>query len=250
MACPVLWLNKRQGVPERPRVFHPALLAGTAFHAGMEAYLSGGTPQQALEAAVARDWPEGDTEGLSQEKVCAMVLGALDTAYVELSPGDSGMLACEVVLGGPPEEAERHGRYAGTSDLITENETGLTVTDFKTKIKIEPQYVDRELRETARSWQLKQYGWFAEKMYEKPVTKLRKLLVSLSQPKVWLYTHDVLTGELEEWHLQAQEVWWQMDCMAGFSPNVEAHPWRHEDACERYGWAFRCGYYGICWEGA
>src|SRR5690348_4670212 len=124
MACPVLWLNKRQGVPERPRVFHPALLAGTAFHAGMEAYLSGGTPQQAVEASVARDWPQEAMEGFSQDKVVSTVLLGLHRGYEELALKPVGILGCEVRLSGPAEEALRHGRYAGTADLVEELEDG------------------------------------------------------------------------------------------------------------------------------
>src|SRR5690349_16935879 len=131
MACPRLWLNKRQGLQERARVFHPALLAGTAFHKGMEAYLSGGTPQQAVEDSVARDWPQEGYGDYLQEKVSSTVLLALHRAYEELAPRPVGILGCEVRLSGPEEEAVRHGRYAGTADLIEEGEGDLCVTDTR-----------------------------------------------------------------------------------------------------------------------
>jgi len=251
MACPVLWLNKRQGVPERPRVFHPALLAGTAFHAGMEAYLSGGTPQQALEAAVARDWPEGDTEGLSQEKVCATVLLGLHSAYEHLGDlAPEGILGCEVRLSGPEEEAERHGRYAGTADLVYEAQGQLVVTDYKTHWNRDLRYIDADLRNTQRSWQLRQYAWYAQEYYGKEVKEISKLLVYFTpRLKSWRVSYPVTQEGLRAWYAQAQEVWYQMDTLAGLGPHLAPVPWQNEAMCERYGWQHRCSYYDTCWEG-
>jgi hypothetical protein len=153
-----------------------------------------------------------------------------------------GVLATEVVLGGPVEEAARHGRYPGTADLVTIEGTGLCVTDYKTHWKMEAQYADRELRQTARSWQLRQYAWFVQERYGQPVTKVRKLLVAFTPAlKVWSYTSEVTQQALSEWYEQADQVWALMDI---------APRWRNPLSCEQFGWAWRCGYYEHCWDGA
>lgn len=247
MSCPRLWLNKRQGLEERARVFHPGLLAGTAFHKGMEAYLTGSSPQEAVEASVARDWPQEGYDPYDPGKVVSTVLLALHRAYEELAPGDEGILGAEVALGGPAEEAARHGRYPGTMDLCLEGKDGcLGVWDYKTHWSRDARYADADLRETQRSWQLKQYAYFAQEHYGKPVSTVGKLLVYLSPAlKVWKVSYPV--GDLASWHAQAQEVWYQMDGLAGYGPHKPPVAWQHEESCERYGWVHRCSFYDDCW---
>lgn len=252
MACPQLWLNKRHGAPERARVFHPGLLAGTAFHRGMEAYLSGGNPQEAVEVSVARDWPQEGTEGFPRDKVLSTVLMGLHRGYEALDLKPTGVLGLEVRLSGPEEEALRHGRYAGTSDLVEELEDGsLGVWDYKTHWSRDARYSDPDLRETQRSWQLRQYAYFAQGYYEKPVSMVSKLLVYFAPVlKVWTVSYRVTQEQLTAWYAQAQEVWYQMDGMAGYGPHKPPQPWQNEGSCERYGWQWRCSYYDTCWEGA
>ncbi len=140
----------------------------------------------------------------------------------------------------------RHG-HPGICDLITINETGLTVTDYKTKLRMEAQYADRELRETQRSWQLLQYAWFVELKYGVPVTQIRKLLVTFGPTlKVWLVSYPLTSSQLSSWYRQAVRVWESMDTME--HDDLE-RAWQNEQSCERYGWIYRCGFYHRCWEG-
>ena len=229
LACPRLWWLKRQGVQGRVRD-ESAMNLGIQFHSMMAEVMNGG----AYVVAWAGKPP------LVSESV----------AYVMEQEGDTlkeqGVIGTEVNLGGDPAEAARHGRYSGTCDLVTENGTGLTVTDYKTKMHMASQYADRELRETQRSWQLKQYAWFVQEQYGRPVTHVRKLLVTFGPVlKVWLVSYPVTQQELSAWYEQAKAIWWEMDQMLdGLMPT-----WQNGDSCERYGWEHRCVMYGICWEG-
>src|SRR5690349_4801359 len=109
LSCPRKWALKRQGAPERPMPFSPGLIAGTAFHKGMEAYWTGGNVQRAVEDAVSLSWPQEGTEPYSPEKVCSTVLLGAHRGYESLTLEDPGdLVAAEVVLGGPEEEAARH----------------------------------------------------------------------------------------------------------------------------------------------
>lgn len=241
MSCPRLWLNKRQGLEERARVWNPALLAGTVFHAGMKHDIEG-TEWDCMELLKA-GWPP-EEEGL--EKACNAVLRGIELARQEALWHDGMIVALEDCLGGDPEEAARHGRYPGTADLVTEDKQGLMVTDYKTHWSRDARYADADLRETQRSWQLKQYAWFAQEKYQKPVTRVRKLLVYFTPVlRVWLVEYPV--WDLAPWHAQAQEVWYQMDCLAGYGPHKPPVAWQHEESCERYGWVHRCSFYDSCW---
>ena len=225
MTCPTRWWLDRQGAIGRVQDTQ-AMEQGSAYHEGMAAY-----------------WEECKFWAAD-----SLVMKAIDRTI--LQEGDAlreqGIVGVEVNLDGNDAEAARHGRYPGTCDLITQNATGLTVTDYKTKGKLEAAYVDRELRQTDRSWQLKQYAHFIQLKYGRPVTQKRKLLVSFVPLKVWLVTYPVTQHELSTWHTQAEVVWGLMDEVE--CGNLAA--WQVESACERYGWQWRCPYYENCWDGA
>lgn len=227
MACPRLWWLKRQRVVERARD-ETAMGMGTLFHQHMAAFWGDnreGVPpaDPLIDRAVARV--------VTQEGVALR---------------EQGVVGIEVNLDGDDAEAARHGKYPGTADLITDNGAGLTVTDYKTKMKLDDQYVDAELRQTARAWQFLQYAWFAQVKFERQVTQVRKLLVRFAPLKVWLTTVEVTQEQLARWHVQAQNVWRRMDVVEQMGQDeVE----QHEASCERFGWAWRCGMYGYCWDG-
>ena len=216
------WYLKRQGVQGRP-MDTTAMDAGTAFHAMMAEYWG----HRQLPPAI--------------DDVTRGVRLALDQEDLQ----ERGIVGTEVMLGGSPEEAERHGRYPGTCDLVTENGTGLTVTDYKSHRRMEPRFADRELRETERSWQLNQYAYFIQKKFSRPVTKKRKLLVAFAPVlKVWLIDYPVTQPMLTAWYRRAEQVWALMDRME--TAAVE-DVWQDPQACEKYGWEWRCQYHELCW---
>lgn len=206
-----------------------------------------------FHAAMAATWLHGAPGGWPApiETAVARVFAQEGDALRE-----QGIVCVECVLGGPADEAARHGRYAGTCDLVTDNGAGLTVTDYKTKASLQPAYVDAELRQTQRSWQFKQYAWFVQEQFGRPVTHVRKLLVAFKPTlRVWLQTYPVTQQELSVWYAQAQDVWNLMDSMTGEWHDAHGDDsgplsvWQNADACERYGWQHRCDYYEHCWDG-
>ena len=224
--CPRYWWLKRQGVEERARD-ETAMELGTAFHVVMAAW-----------------WrKEASSASPLVQRAVDMVIAQEGEALEE-----RGVAGVEVNLDGDDEEAARHGRYPGTCDLITDNGSGLTVTDYKTKYKMEAKYADGELRQTQRSWQLYQYAWFVQQKYGRPVTSIRKLLVAFTPAlKVWLVAYPLTKQQVDEWYGQACEVWKIMDYL---EITHRDYVWQNEQNCERYGWNYRCGMYEKCWEGA
>ena len=231
LACPMAWYLKRQGVQGRP-MDTTAMDQGTAFHAAMAHVWNGGILDLVWETPIV------EAVGRTMLQVGEELQGY-------------GVVGTEINLGGPPEEALKHGRYPGTCDLITKNATGLTVTDYKTKAKMDARFADRELRQTQRSWQLRQYAWFVQKKYQRPVTRIRKLLVAFAPVlKVWLATYPVTQASLRVWFDQALTIWENMDRVdRTIDSDYNLSPWQNPDACERYGWDWRCAFYEICWDG-
>ena len=226
------WWLDRQGAIGRVRD-ETAMEQGTAYH-----------------AAMARYWTDdGPTLWFSDQ----LIARAVERTIVQEGDAlrEQGIVCVECVLGGTTEEIAKHGRYPGTADLVTDNGVGLTVTDYKTKATLQPAYVDAELRQTQRSWQFKQYAWFVQQKYGREVTQVRKLLVAFKPTlRVWLATYPVTQQELSKWYRQALRVWEQMDQMENEHLDDCGGAWQNADACERYGWQYRCDFYGICWEGA
>jgi hypothetical protein len=80
------------------------------------------------------------------------------------------------------------------------------------------------------------------------VKEVSKLLVYFAPGlKSWRVSYPVTPEGLRAWYAQAQEVWYQMDTLAGLGPHLAPVPWQNEAMCERYGWIHRCGYYDTCW---
>lgn len=241
LACPRKWWLKRHGAQERTAlVWSPGMLCGTAFHAGMAAKVCGGSDIETAVYNALEEWPLG-VEGMND--AAKRIIKAI--GLVEL-PENERVLGCEVILDDNVEEAKRHGRYAGTADLISEDADGLIVTDYKTHWRKEAQYADAELRETCRAWQFKQYAHFAQQKYQKRVHTLRKILVYFTPAlKVWPYECPLSVEQLQHWQMQAVSVWESMDAdtmLGGVTV-------QNANECERYGFQWRCGFYHMCWEG-
>ena len=227
MQCPMRWWLDRQGAIGRARD-ESAMEQGSAYHAVMALHW--------------KEWPLVVDIHPDVRKAVDRTLAQEGEALRE-----QGVVCVECVLGGTDEERLRHGRYPGTADLVTDNGSGLTVTDYKTKNTLQPAYVDAELRQTQRSWQFKQYAWFVQERFNRPVTRVRKLLVAFKPSlRVWLATYPITQHELSMWRMQAEQVWHLMD---GVVDGMVA-PWQNADACERYGWQHRCDHYEHCWDGA
>lgn len=234
LQCPMRWWLDRQGAIGRVRD-ESAMEQGSAYHAAMAMHWGRKDEPVSFHTNI-WEWHSPD--------ICRAVERAIAQEGEALR--EQGVVCVECVLGGTPEEIARHGRYPGTADLVTDNGNGLTVTDYKCKMNLQPAHVDAQLRETQRSWQLKQYAWFVQEKYKQPVTHVRKLLVAFKPTlRVWLVSYPVTQQELSMWYEQAAHVWHLMDEMTQSKIKV----WRNADACERYGWQHRCDFYEHCWDG-
>ncbi len=253
LTCPLKWSLHRQGVPEAPGRWHPAQLVGTSLHAGWGRYLDPTQPEKSLQEANAAlveslqsGWP--DAEDTGQWDVAAVSLMAakclkkvIDVYLPQLLDDFGTVLATECVLGAG-DKASR--QYPGTSDLITEHGPTdaryLVVTDYKTHWTVDGERASRYLSQTERSWQLTQYAWFAQQKFTVPVRYIRSVHVAVTPwPKAWIYTCPVTQKRLDTWYQYACRLWDSMHAMQGGG----IRPWPNWDSCEKYGAAYRCGYY-------
>ena len=243
LECPVKWSLGRQGVPEVREKWSPGLIIGTALHAALAEHFRGPlshTRDEGLEdivrAGIVTNWPP-EEYGFEPEVVVSRAVATLHRV-LDKTPevlADGGrVVAVEEALG--PGEREL-GTYPGTADLITEHDGGryLGVTDWKTHWSLDDPWVEKELSETERNFQLHQYAWFARQKYGKPVAWVRKVVARcLPGPKAWLHTVPVTTQKLDKWHKGAEVVWAQMTAGVVY-PNWQS--------CRKYG---KCGYYFDC----
>ena len=261
LECPLKWSRRRAGEPEAQGRWHPAMLVGTALHAGWARYLDPTQPEEslvraqaALSRALVEEWPTVlgySSDGWEMEAVEAVALKCLERVAVKFLPdllADAGkVVAVECTLG---EGDRNRGEYPGTADLITEHgpvdARYLVVTDYKTHWTVGEGAASRYQTQTERSWQLTQYAYFAQKMYSLPVRYIRSLHVAVSPtPKAWPYACPVTQERLDTWRGYADSIWARMDAQSG-NEDVSTTPWPNWDSCEKYGAAYRCGYYERC----
>ena len=245
LECPVKWTLGRQGVPEVRDKWSPGLIVGTAVHAALAEHYRGERSHgkdEALEEIVRAEvlvaWPQEEV-GWERETVVARALGmlhrVLDRTPEVLADGGE-VVAVEEALG--PGERE-DGTYPGTADLITKHDGGryLVVTDWKTHWSLDDPWVEKELSETERNFQLHQYAWFARQKYGLPVAFVRKVVARcLPGPKAWVHAVPLDPRRLETWYKGAEVVWAQMTAGVVF-PNWQS--------CRKYG---KCGYYHECFQ--
>ena len=259
LECPLKWQMQREGVEGVRERWSPGMIVGTALHAGLARYF--GPAPNGDPAAIASDtltdcWPD-ETGEWELAQVGSKMLGALNRAMEkreELLGEEGQVVGVEVKLG----EGDRvTGMYPGTADLITSHATQfgdegryLVVTDWKSHWSLDEYYLEKELSETERNWQLHQYAWFAQKMYGLPVKYIRKVTIRcLPSPKTWVYTHEITQERLAKWHGYALDVWFKMSCDArlaypeGSDDDREGLCAPNWQSCRKFG---RCEYYHVC----
>lgn len=236
--CPQKWWFQLQE-GEQPPTMQQAV--GTSIHSGLAACWDGGVASVHAEKKLEEIWHEGIVEDM--DVVRGWMLKGLSRAQQKLDElvQDHGRVVGTEVALGPGERPN----YPGTADLITEHGVGedkyLVVTDYKTHWNLDDRFVQGNLVETERSWQLHQYAWFAQEVYKKPVRFVRKLMVRCQpSPKAWVFAAQVKPGRLEAWRKSAEHLWTDMTRDASV---YGGHPLPVWSACERYG---RCKFYERC----
>lgn len=236
LLCPQKWWFQLQE-GEQPSTFQQAV--GTAIHAGIQAHWLGGDPQVVAEQSLGDTWHVGIAEDpLMVRTWMGKALQRALSKVDDLLQDQGQVVATEKALG-PGERPN----YPGTLDLLTQHgeDPYLVVTDYKTHWNLDDRFVQGNLVETERSWQLHQYAWFAQEVYKLPVRYVRKLMVRCQpQPKAWVYAALVKPGRLEAWRKTAEYVWADMDRDASV---YGGHPLANWSSCERYG---RCQFYERC----
>lgn len=242
LTCPRKWELERQGQQGVGRRWSPGRIVGTALHAGWCAWMRGeGDYPQVMESTLQEGWEreQPDTE-LTLFVVHGHAHRALRRVVAEQGGvllGDHGVfVGCEVVLGPGDKEVRR---YPGTADLITEHGTPddryLVITDWKTHWDLGDTWVDKQLTRQEDWWQLTQYAYFAQELYNKPVRMVRKVTARcLPSPRSWMTAEMVSTDVLTRWHKEATVVWQAMSA---------GQTYQNWTSCGDYG---GCEYRHVC----
>ena len=96
-------------------------------------------------------------------------------------------------------------------DCLLEREGSLEVWDWKSKIRLDENWLGDTIREAAHAWQLHDYAWHAQQWFGKPVTRAGHGLVVLGPKLLAKPILITITPErLIQWRSQAELVWRKM----------------------------------------
>jgi len=219
----------------------PHALLGTAFSDALAIYLLNPGEDgynRALEAARATleggfdDSSEWSLEGIFELLKKGMAEAA-STSLKEMLKNEE-VLDCELTIG------------RARLDLTTQDKaTGeLIVTDHKSKIKLDPKYVNSFLDETLHDWQLKDYSVRAAKHYGRSVLYRRRHLIVLTPKcKTYVRTEKNTFLDLRQWHASAEIHWRRMAQDEKYPLNAQP---MNEHYCIHPKYKTKCRAYDAC----
>ena len=233
LRCPRERAYKRQWVP-RTVEFSPALVAGRALHAGMEAAYRG-----VLGSLAPPSHEIGTTAALVtlRELYQAHSVWTLDRLEKVVGAGVGRALGFD--LGGIPLHVE-HQVEQGRLDLLVKRPDGdLVVIDYKTVLQADESGLALRGRDLETGQQRWYYPWAVERQFGKRplyITFLQVLLMPLTLRPL---SFDVTTAGLRAWEHNARLVWMQMriDENSGVT-------WQNTRSCYRYG--RKCEFWDAC----
>lgn len=229
LTCPEFWRLSKRWEP-RVELWTPHQSVGTAIHAGIAVYLQGvggltpsslgSLPDPVSEAQRVLEglYEQQDTWGLDglQALVAKGVGRLIQLAERDILPGAT-IVAAEYP---DPIQDPRlgTGRLHRVVDCILARGDELEVWDWKSKLRLDEQYLGETARAVLHSWQLLDYSWHTRLWFGKPVSHAAHGLVILG-PKLMAHAIPVtITPErLIQWHQQAKMIWkrmWKQESMA------------------------------------
>jgi len=125
-------------------------------------------------------------------------------------------------------------------DLIAENETGLVVVDYKTKLILKAEYRQKTINEYANSHQMLHYGWAVGTNFGRPVHTYH-IGIAVFEPR-WtfdLLPYPVHPETLTIWEAGSRAAWSAMEK----EDNLEYPPWLSDKHQDNFG---QCIFYKAC----
>lgn len=233
LICPRYRSLKRVWVP-RTVEYSPALVAGRALHAGMEAAYNG-----VLETTRVPLTDVGVTAALVTLRELYQPHGVWTLDRLEKVVGAGIQRALGFDLGGIPLHVE-HQVEKGRLDLLVRRLDGeLAVIDYKTVLQADESGLAMRGRDLETGQQRWYYPWAVERQHgRRPlyITFLQVLLMPLTLRPL---SFDITREGLQAWEYSARRIWFQMrlDEMSGVS-------WQNTRSCYRYG--RKCEFWDAC----
>lgn len=224
---------RRRWVPlsRREGEWTPHRALGNAIHAGLAGYYldlgdklpPGPTPEDLAFDVLQREFEEGGPWTLAGLRKLVQKGLAAALASPLLGPDDQ-VVATEDTVG------------ECRADLVIRTPgVGLRVWDWKTKLELKSEWVQRELAPYEESWQLLHTAWAVQEKYGEPVVEAGVQLIVLSpRCKAYPLSMKLDAERLASWLRTAERVWEVM---------AKDEPWMNTRSCRKYG---RCDYWNAC----
>ena len=205
--------------------WQPHRLVGSALHLGIASHLTAvrdGTPapspyEISVHAALQLLEAEfQDQETWSLDSLQALVRKGIKLAIEGikrdiLHPGIT-IIAVEYT---GPDPLPPNVRVPRIVDCVVECQEALQVWDWKSHIKLDPQYLGERQRSVIHNWQILDYGWHAQEWFGKPVTLVGTGEIILTPKQQFLPVPVVVTpARLAQWQHDAKGIWKQMTMQA------------------------------------
>lgn len=181
------------------------------------------------------DWPLDTLISLAQKGLKAAIKDTIKTIL-----DTEVVLATELDVGEPGTEP---GQWSNARlDLLTERGSDLIVTDHKSALKLDTQWIPKRLIEAEADWQLLTYAWQVQERFKRPVTRLRRHLV-VSSPKAKAYLHEYRLDQdfLQAWHRGAEKEWLYISSLKDLP--LQELPMRVSSCYGKFG---KCAFYEAC----
>ena len=260
LTCPVFRDYSARWEP-RVEAWTPHKLIGTAIHAGVASHLRSlmaGSASPATDpiasaiangvAALRDGYVQQETWGLDGlETMVTKGVTRLTQAITEkLLPGAT-IVAVEYA---DPVQDVRLGthRLHRVVDCVLERNRALEIWDWKTKMRLDDQYLPETQQEALHQWQLLDYAWHAQEWFGKMVSRIGWGLAILAPKlKVEFIPVPVTPERLEQWAEDAKPIWEMMAAQDGDGPMLLPR-WHNWTACsdKHLHYGKRCVFFEAC----
>lgn len=247
LTCPVFRAYSKTWEP-RVSSWTPHRLVGTAIHAGITAFLKPLVKTISLRDSGASSSPEAPalsplsialqtlTDGYEAQETWAIEsLQAHVTKGVKLAISGierdilrPGTTIIAVEMADPHNILPPGVKVPRIIDCIMEYQERLQVWDWKSHIKLDPQYLGERQRSIIHSWQLLDYGWHAQEWFKLPVALVGTGEIILTPKAQFLPVPVVVTpARLAQWREDAKIIWTEMR----WTDDSGYPPWHNWMAC-------------------
>lgn len=237
--CPTLWLREDVQGWQRPvTAFSPEICMGVAVHAGLAALWKREVDHKYRVLNVFEEmWPKENPfldRELHEDLALKMVMEAITWCQGFMVDAEPLMIE---------EALDEDGTT--TPDLVTRENRGVVITDWKLHYEVKPEHVHYRLEGPERVHQFQDYIWRVGEKLGEPVRLFRAVHLVCQPKRMIRAVTFVPNPEAQaEWLRQARRKWHLMGMMAA-DPTLA---YRNENGCKLYGEKWPCPQWTACWD--